>query len=69
MAKARTHSPEQSTFAGAIRLAPTDPLPRPFFAPEPEAPSVFTPLALDPVEWRSDTGDLVFGWRISDAAE
>lgn len=67
--KARTQSPARDTFAGAIRLAPADPLPWPFSRPEPEAPSAFTPLALDPVEWRNGAGQLVFGWRISDGTE
>lgn len=67
--KARTHSPARDTFAGAIRLAPADPLPWPFLAPEPESPSAFTPLLLTPLEWKDDAGKMVFGWRISDAAE
>ncbi len=66
-AKARSLSPARETFAGAVRLAPADPLPWPFVAPEPEAPSPFAPLALDPVEWRTPDGAPVFGWRISDA--
>lgn len=67
--KARTHAPGRDTYAGAIRLAPADPLPWPFLAPEPESPSPFTPLKLTPVEWKNDRGELVFGWRIHDAAE
>lgn len=68
-ARARTHEPGRDTFAGAIRLAPADPLPWPFSPPEPESPSAFTPLFLEPVEWKNDAGALVFGWRVSDAAE
>ena len=56
----------RSTFAGSIRLAPADPLPWPFKPPEPEAPSVFTPIVLEPVEWRDAKGALVFGWRLSE---
>ncbi len=55
-----------SAFAGSLRLAPSDPLPWPFQAPEVEAPSAFTPFQLMPVEWRNATGDLVFGWRITE---
>ncbi len=55
-----------SAFAGSLRLAPSDPLPWPFQAPEVEAPSAFTPFQLVPVEWRNATGDLVFGWRITE---
>jgi len=63
---ARALSPTRSTFAGSIRLAPADPLPWPFKPPEPEAPSVFTPIVLEPVEWRDAKGALVFGWRLTE---
>ncbi|OJT22330.1 hypothetical protein BO221_21285 [Archangium sp. Cb G35] len=63
---ARALSPTRSTFAGNIRLAPADPLPWPFRPPEPQAPSVFTPIVLEPVEWRDAKGALVFGWRLSE---
>ncbi len=63
---ARALSPTRSTFAGSIRLAPADPLPWPFRPPEPEAPSVFTPIVLEPVEWRDAKGALVFGWRLTE---
>ena len=63
---ARALSPARSTFAGSIRLAPADPLPWPFRLPEPESPSVFTPIVLEPVEWRDPEGKLVFGWRLSE---
>ncbi len=65
-AKARALSPRREAFAGAIRLAPADPLPWPFQAPEPEAPSAFTPLVLEPVEWRDAKGALVLGWRLTE---
>ncbi|QRO00827.1 hypothetical protein JRI60_18230 [Archangium violaceum] len=63
---ARALSPTRSTFAGSIRLAPADPLPWPFRPPEPEAPSVFTPIVLEPVEWRDSKGALIFGWRLTE---
>jgi hypothetical protein len=65
-AKAQALSPRHEAFAGAIRLAPADPLPWPFQAPEPEAPSAFTPLLLEPVEWRDARGALVLGWRLTE---
>jgi hypothetical protein len=65
-AKAQALSRRHEAFAGAIRLAPADPLPWPFRAPEPEAPSAFTPLVLEPVEWRDEKGALVLGWRLTE---
>lgn len=62
----RQHSPGVRTFAGSVRLAPSDPLPWPFQAPETSAPSAFTPLLLVPVEWRGERGELVFGWRLTE---
>lgn len=64
--KARALSPRHETFAGNVRLAPADPLPWPFRAPEQEPPSAFTPLSLRPVEWRDASGALVFGWRLAE---
>ncbi len=64
--KARELSPRHETFAGNIRLAPSDQLPWPFDPPQVAAPSAFTPLLLKPVEWRDAKGALVFGWRITD---
>ncbi|MBX5484296.1 MAG: hypothetical protein IRZ16_20945 [Myxococcaceae bacterium] len=64
--RARAMSLQHETFAGNIRLAPSDPLPWPFRVPEPEAPSAFVPLKLEPVEWRDARGALVFGWRITE---
>ncbi|MGA9520687.1 MAG: hypothetical protein WBV82_04435 [Myxococcaceae bacterium] len=63
---ARALSLSRSTFAGSIRLAPADPLPWPFKPPEPQSPSVFTPIVLEPVEWRDAQGALVFGWRLTE---
>jgi hypothetical protein len=65
-AKARALSPRREAFAGAIRLAPADPLPWPFRAPVPEVPSAFAPLVLEPVEWRDAKGTLVLGWRLTE---
>lgn len=64
--RARATSPRRVAFAGVIRLAPADPLPWPFRAPQAEVPSAFAPLSLVPVEWRDANGSLVFGWRISE---
>ncbi len=61
---ARSLAPTGEVFAGSVRLAPVDPLPWPFRAKEVTAPSVFTPLDLTPVEWRNDTGEVVFGWSV-----
>ncbi len=63
---ARALSPTRTTFAGSIRLAPADPLPWPFRPPEAEPPSAFTPIVLEPVEWRDAQGALVFGWRLTE---
>ncbi|MCG5055998.1 MAG: hypothetical protein KA712_23840 [Myxococcales bacterium] len=59
-------SPRAETFAGNIRVAPSDPLPWPFPAPDPKPTSVFVPLRLQPLEWRDETGALIFGWSVSD---
>ncbi len=64
--KARALAPAHEAFAGNIRLAPADPLPWPFSAPEVEAPSAFVPLVLVPEEWRGERGALVFGWRVTE---
>ena len=65
-AQARALSTRHESFAGNIRLAPADPLPWPFVAPEPEAPSAFVPLLLQPVEWRDENNTLVYGWRLTE---
>jgi hypothetical protein len=62
--RARALAPDSEVFAGAVRLAPADPVPWPFFAAEASAPSVFAPIELTPVEWRDDDGRRVFGWRM-----
>jgi hypothetical protein len=59
-------APSSEVYAGSVRLAPSDPLPWPFHAPAVEAPSIFTPLDLSPVEWLDRSGALVFGWRIGE---
>lgn len=62
--RARGLSPSAEVFAGRIRLAPSDPLPWPFPLPTGlRAPSVFTPLAVTPVQWRSEAG-VVMGWKL-----
>ncbi len=60
---ARARAPEGDVFVGAVRLAPSDPLPWPFAVAAAAAPSVFTPLTLTPVEWRDEADELVFGWE------
>jgi hypothetical protein len=62
--RSRNLAPTGEVFVGSVRLAPVDPLPWPFVASQPSAPSVFTPLQLTPEEWRADDGELVFGWSI-----
>ena len=64
--QARTLAQRSERFAGHLRLAPSDPLPWPFQAPQPQAPSVFTPLKLTPVEWRAPGDEPTFGWSISE---
>jgi uncharacterized membrane protein YccC len=64
--QARGMSPSRETYAGSLRLAPADPLPWPFRLPDTAPPPVFTPLKLEPVEWRDASGGLVFGWEISE---
>jgi len=63
--RARALDPDREVYAGSVRLAPSDPLPWPFYASEIAAPSVFTPMSLRPVEWRDAQGEWVFGWSIS----
>lgn len=62
--RARALDPEGEVYAGSIRLAPADPMPWPFHAVDPPAPSVFTPLFIRPEEWRDASGAWVFGWSI-----
>lgn len=64
--RARALSPGAEAFAGAVRLAPSDALPWPFRPAPISAPSVFQPLELTPVEWRTADGELVLGWRIGE---
>jgi len=62
--RARSLAPGAEVFAGSVRLAPSDPLPWPFRPSEEDAPSVFAPLQLVPIEWRDPQGERVFGWKI-----
>jgi hypothetical protein len=62
--RARSTDPMGEVFAGAVRLAPADPLPWPFLRSEVPAPSIFSPLELIPEEWQDEADDRVFGWHI-----
>ena len=62
--RARVVDPQAEVFAGAVRLAPTDPLPWPFARTEAAPPSVFTPVLLRPQQWSDADGVPVLGWRI-----
>ncbi|MHB8874297.1 MAG: hypothetical protein ACYC8T_11470 [Myxococcaceae bacterium] len=57
-------SPRTETFAGSIRLAPSDPLPWPFAVADAPPPAAIAQLGLEPVEWRGPEGELVMGWRL-----
>lgn len=59
-------SPDREVFGGSLRVAPSDALPWPFHVADAKAPPVFTPIELRPVEWRTQAGQRVFGWRIGD---
>ncbi len=66
--RARQLDPDSAVYAGAVRLAPTDPLPWPFPINPVGTPSAFEPLELTPIEWweTDETGarTRVFGWQI-----
>jgi hypothetical protein len=62
--RARSAAPGSEAFAGSVRLAPGDPMPWPFPIPRVQPPSPFSALVIDPVEWRDESGELVFGWHI-----
>ncbi len=64
-ASGRTRGPTPIVYAGSVRLAPTDPLPWPFYAAEVAAPSAMTPLQMTPEEWHQDNA-IVFGWALSE---
>lgn len=59
--------PDSPVFAGSVRVAPSDALPWPFVVAEAQAPPVFTPIDLRPIEWRDAQGARVFGWRVGDS--
>lgn len=63
-ARARAHDPDYETDAGALRLAPADPLPWPFAIVAPRPVDPFSPIAVVPVRWRGPTGDVVDGWSL-----
>jgi hypothetical protein len=62
--RARSLDPSGEVFAGSVRLAPADPFPWPFQVESAQAPGVFLPLQLKPIEWRDEAGEVVFGWSI-----
>lgn len=62
--RASSAAPERETYAGSVRLAPSDALPWPFTVPAVKAPDPFAPLRFTPMEWRDADGTLVYGWRI-----
>jgi len=62
--RARRAEARAESYAGSVRLAPADPLPWPFTLPSPQVPSPFRALRLTPVEWWSDDGTRVYGWRV-----
>jgi hypothetical protein len=59
----RRLGPGNDTFAGSIRLAPSDPLPWPFAPRDTVAPSPLGPIALTALEWQHG-GERVYGWRL-----
>jgi hypothetical protein len=59
-------SPGIDTFAGSIRLAPSDPLPWPFTFADAPAPAAIAQFSLVPIEWRGPKGELVMGWRLGE---
>lgn len=63
--KARALAPGGEVFAGAVRLAPADPLPWPFRPTSSSAPPIWERIVLTPIEWRDESGNLVFGWSLS----
>ncbi|MBM4280245.1 MAG: hypothetical protein FJ137_05640 [Deltaproteobacteria bacterium] len=63
-ARARAHAPDYETDAGALRLAPADPLPWPFAIVAPRPMDPFTPIRIVPVRWRGPDGAVVQGWSL-----
>lgn len=61
--RTRALSPRTEVFVGSIRMAPSDPLPWPFETPDVQAPSVFTPLPIQPVEWQQGA-TWTMGWKL-----
>ena len=64
--QARSSALDWTAYAGSVRLAPADEVPWPFGVPSDRVPSAFRPLRLEPVEWRSENRELVYGWRIQE---
>ncbi len=63
-ARARAHAPDYETDAGALRLAPADPLPWPFVMHPPRPTDPFAPITIAPVRWRDADGTVVQGWSL-----
>jgi hypothetical protein len=63
-ARARAQDPAYEIDAGALRLAPADPLPWPFALAVPRPVDPFTPLRIVPVRWRGPDGTIVDGWSL-----
>ena len=64
--QARSSALDWTAYAGSVRLAPADEVPWPFGVPSDRVPSAFRPLRLEPVEWRNENRELVYGWRIQE---
>lgn len=64
--KVRALNPGATVFAGNVRLAPSDIVPWPFGRTEIEAPSVFSPLTLVPIDFPANLpGGLPLGLPVS----
>ncbi|MEY3902341.1 MAG: hypothetical protein RL189_1647, partial [Pseudomonadota bacterium] len=61
--KARGYNPQDGVFVGHVRVAPTDPLPWPYAAPNPSSPQPFAPIVVVPEQWSVGTTS-VLGWKI-----
>ncbi len=63
--RARALSADGSTYAGVVRLAPSDTPPWPFPYLPARAPEAFSPFRLVPTEWRERT-ERVLGWTLGE---
>lgn len=64
--RARSAAPGAPSYAGSVRLAPSDPLPWPFAPSRVQNPSPFSPIDLVPVEWAGPDGARVLGWQLQE---